>query len=126
MAINTFRDLDVWQCGMQLALVAYRVTEAFPQAERYGLISQIRRAATSIPANLAEGHGRPRAAYRNHVSIAIGSQAELDTLVELSRSLGYLQAEDHSPIAAQLAQVGQMLHGLARALNQNVGSASYR
>ena len=106
--------------------MAYKVTDAFPPCERYGLASQMRRAATSIPANSLRATAARTATYRNHVSIAIGSQAELDTLVELARSLGYLQAEDLPPIAAQLSQLGQMLHGLARALNQDAGVARCR
>jgi four helix bundle protein len=117
--IVSFRDLDVWHLAMDLAVLSYAVTGGFPIDERYGLTSQIRRAATSIPANVAEGHGRPNKAYRNHVSIALGSQAELDTLLELAVRLRFLPAGEFARIDEPLRRVGQMLHGLARSLAQS-------
>ena len=107
---------------MRLAEDCYRATGAFPTAERYGLTAQIRRAAASIPANLAEGHGRSTNAFRNHVSVAIGSQAELDTLLELACHLGYLTSEALAAAEKPLHRTGQMLHGLARSLNAPVRS----
>jgi len=101
---------------MELAAGIYRLTDAMPASERYGLTSQIRRAATSIPANLAEGHSRPAQAYRNHVNIAIGSQAELETLIELACRLNFVASEQVTPLAPTLSQTGRMLKGLARAL----------
>jgi four helix bundle protein len=116
--IRKFRDLDVWNARMSLTILAYRATERFPPAERYGLTAQIRRAAASIPANVAEGHGRTRKTFRNHLSIAIGSQAELDTLLELGLRLKYLTAETHMALEEPLRRTGQMLHGLKRALRR--------
>jgi len=79
--INSYRDLEVWQLGIELVLDCYAVTNRFPAHERFGLTSQARRAAVSIPSNIAEGHNRrsPRStnAYRNHVSIALGSGGDL-------------------------------------------------
>ncbi|HEY0872146.1 MAG TPA: four helix bundle protein [Vicinamibacterales bacterium] len=80
--ILSFRDLEVWQRGMDLIVRIYRMTEPFPLGERFGLISQMRRASVSIPSNVAEGHGRGEGAYLNHVRIAIGSQAELSTEID--------------------------------------------
>ena len=82
--IQSFRQLEVWQVSMELATAVYAVSEMLPSAERFGLTSQLRRAAASIPANLAEGHGRTTRAYAYHVGVAGGSQAELDTLLELA------------------------------------------
>jgi len=115
--INTFRQLEVWQAAMELVLVCYQTTASFPTDERYGLSAQIRRASVSIPANVAEGHNRrSRRAYRNHVHIALGSQAELGTLLELSARLAYLSPEQWTALQDLLRRIGQMLHGLARAL----------
>jgi four helix bundle protein len=119
--IKSFRDLEVWSAAMSLAVQCYRATESFPQPERYGLTAQIRRAAASIPANLAEGHNRSRNAFRNHVRIAVGSQAELDTLLELGVRLKYLTSNEQVMLEEPLRKTGQMLHGLARALNRPLG-----
>jgi four helix bundle protein len=117
-AIHSFRDLDVWQAGMELVRLCYGATEGFPTSERYGLTAQIRRAAVSIPANIAEGHCRPLNAYRNHVSIATGSQAELDTLIELAFRLELLDHRQQKTLIAPLHKTGQLLRGLARALTR--------
>lgn len=78
--VLSFRDLEVWQRGMDLVIAVYHATEVLPQSERYGLTSQMRRAAVSIPSNIAEGHARRSdGAYLNHLRIALGSQAELLT-----------------------------------------------
>ena len=87
----TYRDLDVWKSGMTLVEQCYRNTASFPQSELYGLTSQLRRAAVSIPANVAEGHCRGTTkAYANHVNIARGSHGELETCIELAFRLGLL------------------------------------
>jgi len=81
--IISFRDLEPWQLGMNLVVSIYRATEALPRSELYGLISQMCRAAVSIPSNIAEGHARRSdGAYLNHLRIALGSQAELLTEIE--------------------------------------------
>jgi four helix bundle protein len=117
MPTFTYRDLDVWKQGMDLVEGAYKATESFPKSELYGLTSQLRRAAVSIPANLAEGHSRRTTkAYLNHVSVAIGSQAELETHLELSRRLGFLSAHDSARLMATAHAVGRLLYGLHRAL----------
>ena len=117
-AIQSFRDLDVWQRAMDLSVECYRLTSVFPKHELYGLTSQTRRAATSIPSNIAEGHARQTAVYRNHVSIALGSQAELDTVLELAIRLGYVSVEQMAVVTSQLQNVGRMLHRLFAALER--------
>ena len=115
--IKSFRDLEVWVMAMELATAIYKLTENFPSHEQYGIIAQIRRAAVSIPANVAEGHNRRQnGPYRNHVGIALGSQGELDTLIELSVRLRYASDADVLPTQAMTARVGQMLSGLFRSL----------
>jgi four helix bundle protein len=113
----TYRDLDAWKQGMELVEHCYRSTAPFPKSELYGLTSQLRRAAISIPANLAEGHcRRTTKAYANHVSIAIGSHGELETCVEVSCRLGFLSVEERARILAISDSVGRLLNGLYRAL----------
>lgn len=114
---KSFRDLEVWVMAMELATAIYELTENFPSHEQYGIIAQIRRAAVSIPANLAEGQNRRQnGPYRNHVGIALGSQGELDTLIELSVRLRYASDANVLPTQAMTARVGQMLSGLFRSL----------
>jgi four helix bundle protein len=117
----TYRDLDAWKLGMDLLEECYRTTAAFPRSELYGLSGQLRRACVSIPANVAEGHARRTTrAYSNHVSIAIGSQAEVATCIELSGRLGYLAPAERDRLSALSDSVGRLLYGLYRALGRKV------
>lgn len=119
--MTTFRDLDVWQRSMTLAEQTYRVSAHFPKHELFGLTSQARRAAVSIGANIAEGHcRRTTKAYLNHVSIALGSQGELSTLLELAERLGYLAREDAVPLRSLNELVGRLLYGLHRSLSERL------
>ncbi len=87
--IQSFRDLVVWQKSVQMAVKVYRCTKEFPREEAFGLVSQMRRSAVSIPSNIAEGHGRlGRNEYRQFLGIARGSNFELQTPIEIARSLG--------------------------------------
>ena len=114
--IRSFRDLDVWRMSMDLVVAIYGLAQALPQSERFELSAQLRRSAISIPSNVAEGHARRGKAFRNHVVIALGSQAELDTQIELAVRLGYLRPPDTLPCVDALGRIGQMLHGLERSL----------
>ena len=117
--ILSFRDLEVWQRGMDLVVAIYRATEALPPGERYGLTSQMRRAAVSIPSNVAEGHARRSdGAYLNHLRIALGSQAELLTEIEAAMRLQFLSAQTAATLIAQVDEVRRMLHGLRRSLER--------
>jgi len=99
---------------MQLAEASYQVAAGLPAGERFGLAQQIRRAAVSIPANIAEGHnGRTRQVFLNHLAIALGSQAELETQFELASRL---LAADVKQALELTAEVGKLLHGLIRTL----------
>jgi four helix bundle protein len=111
------RQLIVWHKAMLLVEECYRLTSQFPRTERFGLCAQIRRAAVSVPSNIAEGHNRrTRQAYAHHVSIALGSQAELETQLELGARLGLVSRERLEPAQSAAAEVGRLLHGLVRAL----------
>jgi len=109
--LERFEDLTVWQKAHELTLKVYRMSARFPREERFGLISQMRRAAVSVPANIAEGFkkrgGRDKAKFYN---ISQGSIEELRYYLILSRDLGY--ATDTKDIDASLDEVGRMLHGL--------------
>jgi four helix bundle protein len=124
MTVNSYRHLRVWQKGMDLVVASYDVTKQFPQNELYGLASQIQRAAVSIPANIAEGHGREHLGdYLHHLSMANGSLMELETHCMLAGRLGYLKVEPINQLLDQTAEVGRMLAGLIRSLkNSQSGS----
>jgi four helix bundle protein len=116
-AIRSYRDLKVWQDSMGLAVECYGATGTFPRFELYGgLASQIRRAATSVVANLAEGHARPTSAFRNHISIALGSCAEVATLLELSVRVEYLNEFVATALSERLTKLVRQLHALRSAL----------
>jgi four helix bundle protein len=118
-----YRDLDAWKEGMDLVECAYRVTATFPQFELYGLTSQIRRAAVSIPSNVAEGHcRRSTKAYANHVSIALGSHGELETCVEIATRLKFLAARDKSELLVIGDSTGRLLNGLYASLERKIAS----
>ena len=117
MATRSHRDLVVWQRSMQLMAVVYRLCDRLPRDERFGLAAQMRRAALSIPANIAEGNGRlHRGDYVHHVSIARGSLMELQTLLEATKCLSYLRDDDLRPALEAVDHVGRMLTKLARSL----------
>ncbi len=120
--IKSHRDLEVWQDAMRLAETCYQQTANFPARETYGLASQIRRAAVSIPSNIAEGHARRSLpAYLNHLSIALGSQAELETQIELSGRLKLCPESSAADILIKAGQIGRMLHALIQALEKSAG-----
>lgn len=119
MSIKSYQDLIVWQKAMDLTEVVYAVTRGFPREEAYGLTSQIRRAAVSVPSNIAEGHGRQSTLeYLRHLSITRGSLNELETQALLAGRLHYLSDEDLHRILALSAEVGRLLGGLINALTQ--------
>lgn len=121
--IRSYRDLEVWRRAMKLVETCFEATGGFPPRETYGLASQIRRAAVSIPSNIAEGHSRrSRQAFLNHLSIALGSQSELETQIELSRRLRFIPEGAAREILREIEEVGRMLHGLVRHLEREVSS----
>ncbi len=112
---GTYSDLEAWQAAMDLAEDIYRSTKAFPKEELYTLTSQLRRAAVSVPSNIAEGKGR--SSERDLIQFlhySRGSLFEIETQVALARRLGYLNAEHAQRLFHQTARVGQLLNGLIR------------
>jgi len=123
--IRSYRDLEAWKQSMELAEGCYRFTETFPRSEVFGLAAHIRKSAVSIPSNVAEGHSRrSRMAFANFVGIAMGSQAELETQIELARRLGLGKEAETVRLLEAAAEVGRILHGLRSALGNPVGGGS--
>ena len=111
--IDSFRDLIVWQRAMNVADGVYRLTSGYPRDELFGLTSQTRRAAVSIAANIAEGHGRgTRAAYAGFLRIARGSLRELETHLLLAKRLGMASGDPVDMLLADVDEIGRMLHTL--------------
>lgn len=115
--LKSYRDLLVWQKAIDLVVVAYRATAPFPKSETYGLISQTRRAATSIPANIAEGYGRgTRKEYIQFLLVAQGSLKELETHFIVAEKLAYLTDAQAKRLLSQADELGRMLGSLIRKL----------
>jgi len=113
-----YSELFVWQKSMDLVAKIYKITATLPAEERFGLLSQIRRAAVSIPSNIAEGHGRKSTgAYINHLSIAHGSLMELETQIQIALRLNFVGAEETSTLLEQTNEIGKMLNGLKKSLS---------
>ena len=115
--VRSYRDLQVWQKAMALVVESYRVAKLLPKSETYGLIGQIRRAAVSIPANIAEGHGLEHLGdYLRHLSVANGSLMELETHFLISVELEYLTQDQIAQAMGMTSEVGRMLTGLRQKL----------
>ncbi|MBZ0287288.1 MAG: four helix bundle protein [Anaerolineae bacterium] len=118
--MSDYRNLAVWQKAHQLALSSYRVTGPFPKEELYGMASQIRRSASSIPANIAEGSGRGgNPDFIRFLRIALGSVNELEYHVLLARDLNFLDTENYDQLCAAIIEIRRMLHGLISKLGQS-------
>jgi four helix bundle protein len=119
-AIRDYKDLQAWQKGMELAIGVYRLTRDFPSDGKFGLVSQMRRAAVSVPSNLAEGQARNATGeFVQFISHAEGSLAELDTQLRLAVALGFCKWSDAKAAGSQLVAMQKMLKGLRRKLNTN-------
>ncbi len=115
--LKNYRDLKVWQKSYRLCLDLYRITKKFPKEERYGLTSQIRRAAVSIPSNIAEGYGRKTTAdYLRFLYIAYGSIGELETQLLLSGDLNYVNQENLKALKDGTEEVERMLKAMIKSL----------
>ena len=115
--VSSYRDLKVWQLGMDIAADSYLLTREFPKSEIYGMTSQIRRASSSIPANIAEGHGRQmRGEYLQYLRIAQGSLKELEPHLLLSVRVGFATAEAVASLLSCFAEEGRMIAGLMKSV----------
>ena len=118
MEIKNFKDLIVWQKAMKLATEVYRITNKLPKEESYGLTSQMRRSAVSVPSNISEGHSRHSTKeFQRFLYIALGSNSELETQLLLCIELAYLKNEDLKQIFELHKEVEKMIKVLARKLN---------
>lgn len=118
-ATRSHRDLKIWQIALDVTETLYRITATWPKHEQYGLVSQVRRAAVSVPANIAEGAGRRTPGEFVHfVGIARGSLAELETLLTIARRLEYIEEPVFLAITNDLFELGRMATGLLRSLNE--------
>ncbi|NNC93712.1 MAG: four helix bundle protein [Acidimicrobiia bacterium] len=112
-----YRDLDVYKCSHQLALAIYGATGSFPDREKYGLTSQLRRAAVSVPSNIAEGAGRgSHKDFARFLRVAVGSANELECQLLIARDLGLLDLETHQSVSELVARTRQLLDGFIRSL----------
>jgi four helix bundle protein len=118
--VGGFRDLRVWQAGMDLVVQIYRLSDDFPKHELYGLTSQLRRAGVSVPSNIAEGHTRSHLReYLQHVAMAQGSLAEVQTQIEIAARLGYCSSDDASRLLQEATALARQLYALRNALTRS-------
>src|SRR5205823_5881528 len=119
--IQNYRDLEAWQVGMRIVMVAYAVTNTFPPAERFGLTSQMRRAAVSVPSNIAEGQvWNSPGVFLRHIRIALGSLAELDTQFEAAIRLS-VSVNAVADLQNTMQSSRRLLYGLRRAQRRRLG-----
>jgi carbamoyl-phosphate synthase large subunit len=121
--VSSYRDLKVWQLGVKLSLEVYEATRASPSEERFGLTSQLRRCAVSVPSNIAEGNARESTKdYLRHLSIASGSLAELETQLIIASQLGFMSPAAVEKLQSMCDEESRMLRSLQQALRRKVDS----
>jgi four helix bundle protein len=115
--MHNFRELKVWHKSIDLVIGIYKITKTFPDSERFNLISQMQRSGTSISSNIAEGAGRTSGpAFKQFLSIALGSAYELETQLLISKKLGYINAESYDSVVEEITAVQKMIFGLINTL----------
>ena len=121
MKIQSYRELDVWQKSMNLVEICYKITNEFPKEELYSLTNQIRRAAVSVPSNIAEGQSRwSTKEFLRFLSIAKGSLSELETQLILAQRLNYISEEKLNEILELTDEIGKMISGLRKSLIKKI------
>jgi four helix bundle protein len=121
MSISRFRESKSWQLGMDLAERVYLLTDSFPKSETYGMTSQIRRSAVSIPSNLAEGHGRTSSKeFLQFIAVAYGSICELETQLLLSHRLKYINSNDSDIVLQLLTETSKTIRALQKAIKERI------
>ena len=119
MKLKGFRDLIVWQKSKALAVKVYRITSSFPKEELFGIVFQMRKAAVSIPSNIAEGQARNgKKEFKHFLGIANGSTAELETQIEISYEMQFLPDATYWELLNDCAEVGKLLNGLITSLKE--------
>ena len=118
--IESYRDLLAWQKGVDLAVAIYDVTRTFPKSELFGLTSQARRSAVSVPANIAEGYARTGSGeYLRFLSNSRGSLRETETDLIIANRVGFLKDVDHVALMESADEIGRLLYGLTRSVSQS-------
>jgi four helix bundle protein len=115
--IKSYKDLQVWQRGVELSVKIYKLTENFPKSEQYGLTNQMRRASVSIPSNIAEGFGRSKTEFVRYIQIARGSLAELETQVEIAKRINYFDETTYNNLLSDTAILAKQLNVLSQRLS---------
>jgi four helix bundle protein len=116
--MKSFKELQVWQKGIELVEMVYKITATFPEEEKYGLRTQMRRAAVSIPSNIAEGHLRKTAKdFKQFIAIARGSCAELETQIIISYKLAFIQEDNFSNLSSKVEELSKMLSSFYSKIN---------
>ena len=119
--IRSYKDLIVWQKAVLLVTDIYSTTKQFPTDERYGIVSQLNRAAVSVPANIAEGWGRKSSKnYLQFLRTSKGSLMEIETLLVISKNLNFLNSESYAQLSGKVEEVGKILHGLIKSINEKI------
>ena len=119
---RSYKDLVAWQKSMDLVTSIYRVTSAFPKDEQFGLTSQVRRAAVSIPSNIAEGQGRlSEKEFRFFLGQARGSLMQVETQLQIAENLGYFREDNIDKLLESCAEVGRILNGLLASVAKQAG-----
>ena len=117
MGKSPHRNLEAWKVSMNLVEDIYKITRNFPSEEKFGIISQMRRASVSVPSNIAEGAAdRTKSQFANFLSNALGSLAELDTQLEISLRLGFINQEEYQPVDKILDQAKGLVFGLRKSV----------
>lgn len=117
--MHKYKDLNIWKDSMELTSMIYSITQNFPDQENYGLTSQMRRCAVSIPTNIAEGAGRNgKAEFKHFIGIALGSLFELDTQVELNFKLNYVTEVDFTNIISEITKIRRMMFSFQNTLSK--------
>jgi four helix bundle protein len=115
--IRNFKDLKIWQRGVELVKLIYQITSNFPSVEKYGIVSQMRRAVLSVPSNIAEGFmRRHNKKYKQFLYIALGSLAELETQIIISKELDFTTTERCTPVLDSIDELNKMTTGLIKCL----------
>lgn len=118
--MSDYKELKVWQRAHEFVLKIYRITSTFPASEQFGLVSQLRRAAYSIPTNIAEGQGRlHRKEYLHFLNVARGSANETEYLIILCRDLGYISNRETEKLLKELSTIAKMLNGLIKSIRRS-------
>lgn len=116
--MNNYRDLSVWKKSMTLVEGVYKLTDSFPDNEKFGLVSQLRRAAVSIPSNIAEGAGRnSNKEFKHFLTISVGSLFEVETQIQIAFRLKFMNEKISENILKQTSEIQRMMFGLIKSLN---------